>query len=175
MICADLLDHTLLLIKIAIMELGEEYKTIAETAFCKSDGHHESWELRVLISILILMFLLPVIMYNIWSFSRKIQLFPLKARGPRLALIQMIYFVMINLLPLAVEGFISADMHWDNPEKKYLTRSFLKAAFFLVRFSVNLIYIFRTLLIYANWKVSMDHLYNWFWAVFGNENRCITV
>lgn len=157
------------------MELKEDYKSTAETAFCKSNGHQESWELRVLISILILMFLLPVIMYNIWSFSRKIQLFPLKARGPRLALIQMIYFVLLNLLPLAVEGLVTAEMHWDNPDKKYLSRSFIKAIFFLVRFSVYLIYVLRTLLIYANWKVPMDQLYNWFWTVFGNENRSITV
>jgi hypothetical protein len=157
------------------MQLAEEYKSQVETAFCKSSGHQESWELRVIISLLVLLFLMPFMMYNIWSFSKKIQLFPLKARAPRLALIQMIYFVLLNLVPLCVEGLVALDIHWEKPDKKYLSRSFLKAIYFLIRSSVMLIYVQRTLLIYANWKVPMDQLYNLFWRVFGNENRSITV
>lgn len=157
------------------MDLGETYQGVAETVFCKSTGHQESWELRVIISLLVIMLVIPFMMYNIWSFSKKIQLFPLKARAPRLALIQMIYFVVLSLVPLCVEGLVAADVHWDKPDKKYLLRGFLKAIYFLIRSSVMLIYVQRTLLVYANWKVSMEQLYNLFWRVFGNENRSIIV
>lgn len=157
------------------MDLREASPNVAETVFCKSNGHHESWELRVIVSMLVVILLLPFMMFNIWSFSKKIQLFPLKARAPRLALIQMIYLVLLNLVPLCVEGLIVADIHWDKPDKKYMSRSFLKAVYFLIRSSVMMIYVHRTLLIYANWKVPMEQLYNLFWRVFGNENRSIIV
>lgn len=146
-----------------------------ETTFCRSSGHKEAWETRVIITIIVLLFLLPFLMYQIFLFSKKIQLFPLKARGPRLALLQMIYFILLNLVPLAVEGLVSAGVDWKDGNKKHVARSFLKSLYFLTKTSVNFIYIHRTLLIYANWRVPIDNLYNKFWAVFGNEVRSIIV
>lgn len=158
------------------MQLGlGDGQDVAETTFCRSSGHTESWELKVVITIAVLLFLLPFLMYHIFLFSKKIQLFPLKARGPRLAILQMIYFVLLNLIPLAVEGLVSAGVHWRDESKKYVARSFLKSLYFLTRVSVNLIYVHRTLLIYANWRVPLDKLYNRFWAVFGNETRSMIV
>ena len=165
-----------ILINSETMELGVGGDTdIAETTFCRSNGHNTEWDIRVVVAIFILMLIQPVLMFNIFTFSKKIQLFPLKARGPRLVLLQMIYFMLLNIIPLAVEGMVSSEIHWNDPKHKYVSRSFLKALYFMIRWSVNLIYLHRTLLIYANWKVPMDTLYNKFWRFFGNELRSIIV
>lgn len=156
------------------LRIGESQE-YPETTFCRSNGHNEIWEVRVIIAVIVLLVLLPFLMYHTFLFSKKIQLFPLKARGPRLALLQMIYFVLINLIPLAVEGLVSAGVKWNDPNKKNVSRRFLKSLYFLTRTSVNLIYIHRTLLIYANWRVPLDKLYNKFWAIFGHEIRSIIV
>lgn len=153
----------------------DEKADVAETTFCRSEGHSEPWGLRVIITILVLLMLMPFLMYNVFLFSKKIQLFPLKARGPRLVLLQMIYFVLLNLIPLAIEGLVSSEIiNWGKSDRSSL-RNFLKGIYFLTRISVNLIFIHRTLLIYANWKVPLDSLYNRFWAIFGNEIRSIIV
>lgn len=157
------------------MDLKSATLNVAETVFCKSNGHSESWELRVIVSLLVVILALPFMMLNIWKFSKKIQLFPLKARAPRLALVQMIYLVLLNLIPLCVEGLVAIDIHWDQPDKKYISRSILKALYFLIRSSVMLLYVQRTLLVYANWKVPLEQLYNLFWRIFGNETRSIMV
>lgn len=157
------------------LRIGEGQEDIQETAFCRSSEYTESWELRLVIAILVLLAVLPFLMYQIFLFSKKIQLFPLKARGPRLALLQMIYFILLNIIPLAVEGLISIKNPWKEPNKTYQSRNFLKALYFSTRTSVNLIYIHRTLLVYANWKVPLDKLYNRFWTIFGHEVRSIIV
>lgn len=148
---------------------------VREAAFCRSSGRQESLDIQVVIAIFVLLLALPLLMYSIFVFSKKIQLFPLKARGPRLVLLQMIYFVLLSLIPLIVEVILASNTTWDKPNRTYISRRFLKAFYFLVRVSVNMIYVHRTLLIYANWKVPLDSLYNKFWTIFGNETRSLIV
>lgn len=160
------------------MQLSAGDADTREAAFCRSSGSRESLDARVIIAILVLLLALPSLMYSVFVFSKKIQLFPLKARGPRLVLLQMIYFVLLNMIPLIVEVLLASNITWENPSnpnKTYISRRFLKAFYFLTRVSVNLIYVHRTLLIYANWKVPLDSLYNKFWTVFGNETRSLIV
>jgi hypothetical protein len=165
-----------ILINSETMELGSgDEKSIGETTFCRSNEHNAEWDIRVVIAIFLLMIILPVLMFNIFAFSKKIQLFPLKARGPKLVLLQMIYFILLNIVPLAVEGLVSSDIDWKSGSHKYVSRSFFKALYFMIRWSVNFIYLHRTLLIYANWRIPLDSLYNKFWMIFGNELRSIIV
>lgn len=108
-----------------------------------------------------------------WKFSRKIQLFPLKGRGPRLALIQMTYFVLLNLIPVTVEVLVASGISWEDDKKSHFSQDFLKGLYFTVRISCYLIVVLRTVLVYANWKIPLEVLLAPVWRVLGQEMKII--
>lgn len=120
-------------------------KIVAETAICQSNYDGDR---NVLIVLLYIVAIALVIlgMFAAWMFSKKTQLFPLKGRAPRFAIIQMFYFILLNLIPLFVEGLIGLQINWNEDSgenKRYITRDFLKSMYFLLRFWCYLIYGFR--------------------------------
>lgn len=146
----------------------------AETVICQQNYQTElTWQ-HVLLLVVSVSFILAALV-GLWSFSKKTQLFPLKGRAPRFALLQMIYFVLLCLIPLLVEGLIASQVNWEGENQTYLSQVFLKALLSTVRTWAYLAYLFRTLVIYANWKVPFDKLKNQFWRVAGDELSSLLV
>jgi|JFJP01.1.fsa_nt_gi chromate transport protein ChrA len=88
---------------------------------------------------------LAVVLRFVWSFSRKTQLFPLKGRAPRFVVIQLIYFFMMNFIPVLTEVFLMVGVSWDkdSTDDIPMTRQFLKSIYFLFRMWCYLIYVHR--------------------------------
>lgn len=153
---------------------GEEY--IGGTVLCATEeAKGAGFMFRVLLTGVVVLLALPAMMLNIWNYSRKIQHFPIKGRAPRLLRIQLINFLILSIAPLVAEVLILSGVKWEDPLETYISRSLVKGIYLLARTSIYLIYILRTLLIYANWKVPMDHLDSRFWRVFGREGNSILV
>ncbi len=142
------------------------------TIFCQRD-YEKPWML-VFTTFLVTCIMIAVTMIT-WRFSRKIQLFPIKGRGPRLAMIQMIYFLLLNLIPVIIEVLSTAGITWDDDRKVHLSQDFLKGLYFTIRTGCYMIYALRTVLIYANWKIPMENLLRPLWQIFGNEMKIIVM
>lgn len=142
------------------------------TIYCQSD-YDKPW-LLVFTTLLVTCIMISATILT-WKFSRKIQLFPIKGRGPRLAMVQMVYFLLLNLIPVTIELLATAGINWDDDRKVHLSQDFLKGLYFTVRVSCYLIYALRTILVYANWKVPMDALLRPFWQIFGQEMKIIVL
>lgn len=148
----------------------------AETVICKQNyqsGNELTWQHIILLVVAVGTILTAL--FGVWSFSKKIQLFPLKGRAPRFVLLQMIYFILLCLIPLLVEGLIASEVNWEGDNQTYLSQVFLKALLSTVRTWVYLAYLFRTLLIYANWMVPFDKLKTRLWHIAGDELSSLLV
>ena len=103
----------------------------------------EEWNSWLLICLACLILSLSV--HFTWKFSSKIQLFPLKGRAPRFVVIQLVYFIMLNFIPLLTEIFLRIGVNWkkESTAGVPLTREFLKSFYSTMRLSCYLIYIHR--------------------------------
>lgn len=147
---------------------------VAETVICRSAYDSDlNWPHLFLLCLAVALILAAL--FGIWKFSKKVQLFPLKGRAPRFVLVQMIYFLLLCIIPLLVEGLIASEVNWTGKTTVYLSQVFLKALYATVRTWAYLAYIFRTLVIYANWRVSFDKLKSSVWKVLGNELNSLMV
>lgn len=147
-----------------------------DTVICKQNYQNHSeitWE-HIILLVLSVGFILAALV-GVWAFSKKIQLFPLKGRAPRFALLQMIYFILLCFIPLLVEGLVASEVNWEGQTQTYLSQVFLKALLSTVRTWVYLAYLFRTLIIYANWRVPFEKLKSQFWKVAGDELSSLLV
>jgi hypothetical protein len=119
----------------------------ASTIICYSN-HNEGRTFVVIALMILAIFVQLAVVYMTWSVNRKTALFPLKGRAPRLVVIQLIYYLLLGILPILVEFLEIVNVDWGNTEnssteKQYATRKFLKTLIFLARFSVVFIYTFR--------------------------------
>jgi hypothetical protein len=129
-------------IKIIIrqMEAGQK----AGTIICSDElPHMKDWHVWTLLTAAFLVLL--VALRFVWSFSKKTQLFPLKGRAPRFVVIQLIYFFMMNFVPLITEVFLKVGVSWEKERADDIpmTRQFLKSIYFLFRMWCYLIYVHR--------------------------------
>lgn|SRR3990167_1944592 len=119
----------------------------ASTIICYSN-HYEG-RTFVVTALMILAIVVQLgVVYVTWSVNRKTALFPLKGRAPRLMVIQLIYYLILGILPIIVEFLEIVNVDWGKTQdttdtKQYATRRFLKTLIFLARFWVVLIYAFR--------------------------------
>jgi hypothetical protein len=117
----------------------------AQTMICSSNYDQNRTVFVAFLFVLVAAVLVATFAF-ILIYSKKIQLFPLKGRAPRLSLIQMIYFVLLNFIPFFIEFLMILGVRWEddsNPQKHFLAKDFLKALFTLIRVSCNLLYVQR--------------------------------
>lgn len=153
----------------------EKETLVAEAVVCRQDFANSSYTLIVILNLLVLAIILGLVAATL-SFSKKIQLFPLKGRAPRLAILQMMSLIMLSALPLIVEGLVALEA-WPDPQDRRpsLSKNVVKAFYALCRANVYGLYGARGLIIYANWKVKFEKLRSGFWSVFGNEMNLMIV
>lgn len=125
--------------------LGAGELNQAQTMICSSNYDKQHTVFVTFLFLLVALLLIATFGF-ILVYSKKIQLFPLKGRAPRLSLIQMIYFVLLNFIPFFIEFLMILGVRWEddsNPQKHFLAKDFLKALYTLIRLSCNLLYIQR--------------------------------
>ena len=87
----------------------------------------------------------------------------------------MIYFVALNLIPITTEVVLSSGMSWKDDKEVHLSQDLLKGFYFTIRVGCYSVYMLRTLIIYANWKVPMESLLTPYWRLFGHEMKLIVL
>jgi len=83
--------------------------------------------------------------------------FPIRERSPTLAIWQAFTFTMIIVVPFIAEIFFRVGwVNWNSekPDEimKDFSRMFFKSLYMTFRIICYIVYIFRVLVIYSNWK-----------------------
>lgn len=132
----------------------------ASTIICYTN-HYEGRVFVVTLLMILAIIIQIGVIYMTWSVNRKTALFPLKGRAPRLVIIQLIYYLILGILPIIVEFLEIVRVDWgktenNNQEKQYATRKFLKTLIFLARLWIIFIYAFRLARITIELRSSMQ-------------------
>jgi hypothetical protein len=109
------------------------------------------------------------------KFSTKRNLFPIRERAPKLAIIQAISFCMITVIPYITEIVVALGVSWqaDATSEIQFSRKFLKALYMTMRVLCYFVFLFRVLVIYTSWKLRNEDA--GMTRLFKNEDSSIVV
>ena len=101
--------------------------------------------------VICFIFLLALICIGI--FIKRMALFPIKERAPKLALLQGILFLMIVVIPYLSDFWVNSWAKADLADQIPMSRKFFKSFYLSMRLFCYFIFGIRTVIIYSNWKL----------------------
>lgn len=100
---------------------------------------------------MIIFFIISAVILGI--FVKRMSLFPIKERAPKLTLVQGIMFFMIVFIPYVSDFWVDSWSNIKSSEEIPWSRKILKSLYLSVRLFCYFIFGVRTIIIYSNWKL----------------------